>query len=72
MTTRKMNNMIDSKLSSSMSIYANNVNKAIIEAFKGIENEKNIIINMYNSNFVDKGSEDANKSYLRNIFNSAK
>ena len=35
-------------------------------------NEKNIIINMYNSNFVDKGSEDANKSYLRNIFNSAK
>lgn len=72
MTTRKMSNMIDSKLSSSMSIYANNVNKAIIEAFKGIENEKNIIINMYNSNFVDKGSEDANKSYLRNIFNSAK
>ena len=55
-----------------MSIYANNVNKAIIAAFKGIENEKNIIINMYNSNFVDKGSEDANKSYLRNIFNSAK
>lgn len=40
MTTRKMSNMIDSKLSSSMSIYANNVNKAIIEAFKGIENEK--------------------------------
>ena len=72
MTTRKMSNMIDSKLSSSMSIYANNVNKAIIAAFKGIENEKNIIINMYNSNFVDKGSEDANKSYLRNIFNSAK
>ena len=72
MTTRKMSNMIDSKLSSSMSIYANNVNKSIIEAFKGIENEKNIIINMYNSNFVDKGSEDANKSYLRNIFNSAK
>lgn len=72
MTTRKMSNMIDSKLSSSMSIYANNVNKAIIEAFKGIQNEKNIIINMYNSNFVDKGSEDANKSYLRSVFNSAK
>ena len=51
---------------------SHSVNKAIIEAFKGIENEKNIIINMYNSNFVDKGSEDANKSYLRNIFNSAK
>ena len=37
-----------------------------------IQNEKNIIINMYNSNFVDKGSEDANKSYLRSVFNSAK
>ena len=46
MTTRKMSNMIDSKLSSSMSIYAYYVNKAIIEAFNGIEIDNNLILNI--------------------------
>lgn len=72
MTTQKMNSMIDNKLYSAMNYYASSVTKAIIESLKNNESEKSIVVNMYNSNFVDKGSENANKNHIKNIFNSAK
>ena len=52
-------------IDSDISIYANNVNKAIIEAFKGIQNEKNMLLH----ELIDKYGLDGFNS-IENEINS--
>lgn len=74
MTTQKMENMIDSKLTSAMNMYMSKLNKTLVSALGNAitDNKGNIIITMHNPNFVDENSSKKNLQQLSNLIRGAR
>ena len=72
MTSLKMESMIDKKLESAMNLYMNNMEKRLISALKGNNNNGDFIVNMSNPHFENKESEQQNISNIKRIIKSMK